>query len=388
MLIKKASTENWKEVKIKDFGVVLTGNTPSTKNKDYYGGSYKLISPADLTDSKYIFTAHKFITEKGLGVARTVPRNSVLVGCIGNIGKIGITTDKISAFNQQINAIACNEKFDADFVYYILQYQKPLLESKSAKVTLPILNKNNFENIELEVPELSEQKSIAYVLNSVQNVISSQEELIAKLKELKQSAMQHLLTHGTKGEKTKMTEIGEVPESWEVIKFENCIQKIKTGKAKQIPLKEYKLSGTYPIVDQGQSDIAGYTDNKEKVIFDNLPFIVFGDHTRIVKFVDFSFSLGADGTKLIKPNPSEFLDIFFYYQMLALDIPSRGYNRHYSVLKEKKMVKPNIPEQKKIALTLLAIDKKIESSQEKLFAYQNLFKTLLHELMSGERKIK
>jgi len=59
-----------------------------------------------------------------------------------------------------------------------------------------------------------------------------------------------------------------------------------------------------------------------------------------------------------------------------------------SVLKEKKMVKPNIPEQKKIALTLLAIDKKIESSQEKLFAYQNLFKTLLHELMSGERKIK
>ncbi|MBU6431618.1 restriction endonuclease subunit S, partial [Patescibacteria group bacterium] len=207
MAMETVTIKNWKKHKIKDFGAVSTGTTPSTKNPDYYGGPYKLISPSDLTDSKYIFTAHKFITQQGLMVARTLPKNAVLVGCIGNVGKIGITTDEISAFNQQINAIVCNANYNADFVYYLLRYQRPLLESKAAKVTLPILNKNNFENIEFEVPNLLEQKSIARVLTVVQEAIAGQEELIAKLKELKRGMMQYLFTHGTKSEKTKITEL-------------------------------------------------------------------------------------------------------------------------------------------------------------------------------------
>lgn len=76
----EVKNQEWKTIKIKDFGVISTGNTPSTKVKDYYNGEYKLISPADLTDSKHIKTAHKLITEKGLKVSRTLPKNAVLVG--------------------------------------------------------------------------------------------------------------------------------------------------------------------------------------------------------------------------------------------------------------------------------------------------------------------
>jgi type I restriction enzyme, S subunit len=111
MATEMITKKEWASHKIKDFGVVSTGTTPSTKNPDFYGGKFKLISPADLTDSKYIFTAHKFITEEGLKVARTLPKNAVLVGCIGNVGKIGITTDEVSAFNQQINAIVGGTPF-------------------------------------------------------------------------------------------------------------------------------------------------------------------------------------------------------------------------------------------------------------------------------------
>ncbi|MEA3449559.1 MAG: N-6 DNA methylase [Patescibacteria group bacterium] len=166
-----ADFKQWKTIKIKDLGKVLTGTTPSTKNKKYYGGEFKLISPADLTDSKYIKTAHKLVSKEGLNVSRTVPKNSILVGCIGNIGKIGMTNDEISAFNQQINAIVCNENFDSDFVFYLIKYQKPLLESMAAKVTVPILNKNNFENIEIQVPDIVLQRKISKILNLLNDTI-------------------------------------------------------------------------------------------------------------------------------------------------------------------------------------------------------------------------
>src|SRR3989338_2092684 len=177
----QTATKEWSTHKIKDFGVVSTGSTPSTARKEYYGGEYKLISPTDLTDSKYIFTSHKLITKKGLEVSRTLPKNAVLVGCIGKIGKIGMTTDEVSAFNQQINAVVCNDDFNSDFVYYLLRHSKPLLESKAAKVTLPILNKSNFENMAFDVTNLPEQIAIAQTLTTVQDAIAEQEKIIAKL---------------------------------------------------------------------------------------------------------------------------------------------------------------------------------------------------------------
>ena len=111
--------DGWTEYCIKEFGDVLTGTTPSTKKPEYYGEVYKFISPADLDNGKYISTSHKLVSELGLTVSRVLPKDAILVGCIGNIGKIGMTCDEKSAFNQQINAIVCNEMFISDFIYYL-----------------------------------------------------------------------------------------------------------------------------------------------------------------------------------------------------------------------------------------------------------------------------
>ncbi|MDQ7082658.1 MAG: hypothetical protein Q9N34_06680 [Aquificota bacterium] len=98
----------------------------------------------------------------------------------------------------------------------------------------------------------------------------------------------------------KDTEIGKIPAHWKVVRFDEAIirKRIKVGKVKQ---KEYKAIGKHPIIDQGQKFIAGYTDREDLLYQGPLPVIIFGDHTRIWKFVDFPFVCGADGTKIIIP---------------------------------------------------------------------------------------
>ncbi|MFA6459320.1 MAG: restriction endonuclease subunit S [Candidatus Paceibacterota bacterium] len=399
----QTATKDWTQHKIKDFGVVSTGNTPSTKKKEYYGGNYKLISPADLTDSKYIQTSHKLITEEGLKVSRTLPRNSVLVGCIGNVGKIGMTVDEVSAFNQQINAITCNDNFNADFVYYLLRENRTILESKSAKVTLPILNKSNFENIDFDVPNLPEQKVIAQTLTTVQDAIAEQEKLIAKLKELKRSMMQHLFTHGIKGERTKMTEIGEVPESWEVKKLGDICETSSGGTPSRTKKNYY--SGDILWIKSGEMN-DGYINNSEEKITDdavkNSSAKLFEAGTLLVAM----YGATAGRTAILSHEATtnqavcgifmnERVNLEFVRHVLILQRDFILDQRHggaqpnlsQTSIRNLLIPLPVIDEQNKIAESLVAVEKKIESTQGKLLSYQHLFKTLLHELMSGERRI-
>jgi len=179
----------------------------------------------------------------------------------------------------------------------------------------------------------------------------------------------------------KMTELGALPEEWEVVKFDSCIikQNIKVEKIKK---QEYKIYGRYPVIDQGQDLIAGYWDNEKDVYKKNLPVIIFGDHTRIIKYIDFPFVTGADGTKILVPNTSVAFPRFFYYSLLNLKIPSRGYNRHYSLLRESKIPLPPLDEQQKIAAVLSALQEAKEKTQEVIDATKALKQSMMKHLFT------
>ena len=182
-------------------------------------------------------------------------------------------------------------------------------------------------------------------------------------------------------EEYKETELGLLPKEWKVVNFEKCIIKKKVGITK-IKQQQYKKFGEYPIVDQGQKLIAGYWNNKKDLYQDELPVIIFGDHTRIIKFVDFPFVAGADGTKIIIPDKSKTYPLFFYYALLTLNIPSRGYNRHYSLLKEKKIPLPPLQEQKAIAFVLSTIQTAKEKTEQVIQATKELKKSLMKHLFT------
>jgi len=179
----------------------------------------------------------------------------------------------------------------------------------------------------------------------------------------------------------KQTEIGLIPEDWEVVKFEDSIlsRRIKVGKIKQ---QEYKEFGKYPVIDQGQNYIAGFCDDDEKVYQGDLPVIMFGDHTRVFKFVNFPFVVGADGVKVLLPNKQIYDPKFLFYAMLTLNIPNRGYNRHYRLLKEKKLPLPPLEEQRKIAKVLDTIHRAIELQDRIIEQAKNLKKSLMQKLFT------
>jgi type I restriction enzyme S subunit len=170
--------------------------------------------------------------------------------------------------------------------------------------------------------------------------------------------------------------------SWDWIEFPKAIRKTKVGRIQQIFSSYIKTTGRFPVVDQGQDFIAGYSDDEHKVISDDLPLVIFGDHTRSVKYVDFPFIIGADGTKLLKPDTELFDPKFFYYAMLDLNIPNRGYNRHFTLLREKSLPRPEKDEQRKIATVLGLVQRAIEQQERLIALTKELKKALLHKLFT------
>ena len=136
---------------------------------------------------------------------------------------------------------------------------------------------------------------------------------------------------------------------WLTTPFEDCIEKV-TYTAK-IQRKDFLDVGEFPIVSQEESFINGYWNDAADVFSVPSPIVIFGDHTKVFKFVDFDFVLGADGVKLLPPK-GFLLPKFFYYQLQSVNLDSLGYARHYKLLRELELRYPPLPEQQRI-VTLL-----------------------------------
>jgi type I restriction enzyme S subunit len=145
-----------------------------------------------------------------------------------------------------------------------------------------------------------------------------------------------------------------LPKGWKVVKLEKIIHTISlTGK--KLKQTEYQEKGILPVIDQGQSLIGGYTDEENLRVCCDLPVIIFGDHTKVLKYVNFPFVAGADGVKVIKP--AEFFHSkLFYYFLKVLPLPDKGYARHFKFLKEQIVPLPPLPVQHKIVEILEEAD--------------------------------
>jgi type I restriction enzyme, S subunit len=169
---------------------------------------------------------------------------------------------------------------------------------------------------------------------------------------------------------------------WHTCAVPDSFVKNKVGRQHQIPTKDIKAAGRYPVIDQGLKFVAGYCDDESRLIDFDLPMIVFGDHTRCFKYIDFPFVLGADGTKVLLPNKKLYDPRFYYFALVALEIPSRGYNRHFSILNERRLPLPPLPEQKKIAHILLTVQQAIEAQERIIQTTTELKKALMHKLFT------
>jgi len=142
---------------------------------------------------------------------------------------------------------------------------------------------------------------------------------------------------------------------WQNLKFSKIVNDV-TGGQKKIQKKAYLSQGRIPVIDQGQQLFAGYTNDETALFSKNIPVVLFGDHTRIFKYIDFPFALGADGVKVLETHDS-LLPKFLYYYCQSIELPSRGYSRHFKFLKNIKIPLPPISEQRRIVEILEQADR-------------------------------
>ena len=177
----------WRWARLGEVCNVVTGGTPARSESRYFGGDIPWIKPEDLDISVYVYSSAEFLSKDGVNVARLLPKDSVLVSCIGNIGKIAIAGVPLTT-NQQINSLIPKEGVEPLYLYYCCKYFQPIFKKESSTALLSILNKSSFSNISIPLPPLSEQKRIATILNkqmiAAKQVSNSVERQISKINHL------------------------------------------------------------------------------------------------------------------------------------------------------------------------------------------------------------
>lgn len=166
-------------------------------------------------------------------------------------------------------------------------------------------------------------------------------------------------------------------EGWEYKKFESCL--LKAPKVKQIKTSDYNSGSKYPIVSQEEKMVSGYCDDVSLLYHIESPVVIFGDHTRVLKYVDFDFIVGADGVKMLIPKA--FLKAkFLYYYLRWYQVPSLGYSRHYKLLKEITLPIPPLSEQQQIVEELDLLSSIIEKKKEQLKELDNLAQSIFYDM--------
>lgn len=181
----------WEKKQVKDFGEVITGNTPSRKEEKYWNGDFVWITAQDFK-GKYINDSILKLTKFGKDKARVIPKNSVLVTCIASIGLNAINKVECST-NQQINAICCNQEYNYEYMYYLVTYNTKNLKQLAGQTAVPIITKKSFEEFEVyAIENYDEQQKIADCLSSLDELIEATSRKVEILKEHKKGLMQQL----------------------------------------------------------------------------------------------------------------------------------------------------------------------------------------------------
>ncbi|MDZ7371263.1 MAG: restriction endonuclease subunit S [candidate division KSB1 bacterium] len=417
--------EEWRVVRLGEVGKVVTGRTPSTSESKYWNGAIPFITPVDLEGGSIHYAARS-ITQEGLKQAKPLPRGTVLVSCIGYIGKIGVIETDIAVTNQQINAIIPHN-CDNWFLAYALMQETEFLKSRARMTTVPILHKTNFENIPIPLPPLAEQRAIAHVLRTVQEAREATERVVAALRELKKSLMRHLFTYGPRGFTTententekisvnsvrsvvnlKDTEIGPIPEHWQVVRLGEVAERPQygyTASASNAPVGPKFLRITdiqdgkvfwpsVPFCQVAQSQIEHYLLKSGDILVARIgattgkTFLVAECPPAI--FASYLIRLRVAPEKgLLSDYLSYFTDTEAYWAQINSNKGGRlkqGIN--IPILENLVIPLPPLPEQREIARILQAVDRRIAAEEAYARALGELFKTLLHELMTGRRRV-
>lgn len=226
-------------------------------------------------------------------------------------------------------------------------------------------------NLPIRLPPLPEQRRIAEILDKADALRAKRRAALKKLDELTQSIFLDMFGDPATN-----------PKGWPRRSFDEAVRD-ETSRSEKLPQSGFLDSGRYPVVDQGQAAIAGYCDDERFLCRSEPPVVVFGDHTRAVKLVREPFVIGADGAKVLVPQPG--LTAEFLSWLLRLSpIPDLGYSRHMREVKRLSFPVPPLSDQERFANSLAEIDKRRRLLKAAQLVSDSLFLSLQQRAFQGD----
>jgi type I restriction enzyme S subunit len=372
--------EDWDCIQLGNIGDCIIGLTYKPSDVKDYGRL--VLRSSNINENRLVFTDNVYV-DIPIKDDLVVQENDILI-CVRNgsrnlIGKCALIDKKSTG--QTFGAFM--SVFRSIYGRYLFNcFQSSIIKKQLNEImgaTINQITNKDLKSFYVPLPNNDEeQQAIAEALSDVDAVVSSLTKLINKKKNIKQGAMQELLT----GKKRLDGFSGD----WEVVEFKDIFIKHQT-KNYQINSVDYMEVGSHPVIDQGKKKIVAYSERKDKLF--SCPtegIIVFGDHTRELKFINFDFVIGADGTQVISTKNDNNVQ-YYYYSLMEKEIPNTGYNRHYKYLLEMKFYRPKLEEQTAIASILSDMDAEIEALEQKLNKYKAIKQGMMQELLTGRIRL-
>ncbi len=334
---------SWSEKSLDELGFVSRGRSKHRPRDaaHLYGGQYPFVQTGDVKHAGLYLTEYsQTYSEEGLAQSKLWPVGTLCITIAANIADTSILAIDACFPDSVIGFIPDPKKADARFVKYLFDAVLKLRYRQFTQgAAQDNLSQAKLLALKFLVPDdVTEQTKIADFIAIYDELIENNRRRIKLLEEsarlLYQEWFVHLRFPGH--EQVKITD--GVPEGWSCSPVDSLLGKVQ--KKKKVKKEEYLEAGLIPCIDQSQDFIGGYIDDEEAAITENLPIVVFGDHTRIVKFIDFPFAPGADGTQLLIPNDDEMPREFFYFMISSINVANAFYARHFKFLKTTNVLVP------------------------------------------------
>lgn len=374
-------------------------------SKDEYlkTGDYKIINATALMDGYIDWDNCGFISKERYEESFEImlQENDILISKDGTLGKIGfvknLSTPCTIASGIFLLRNTIPEKLDFDYLYHVLKsdiFKDFIRRNKADGSTINHLYQRDLANFEIDLPDIETQKKISNILNELDNKITNNNAINSELEAMAKTIYDYWFLqfefpdkngkpYKSSGGKMVWNEElkRDIPYGWEAKQIKEILSKIP--KTKKYKTNEYSPSGKFPIIDQSDKYICGFTNESDNLL--NIKdCVVFGDHTKHIKYVNFQFARGADGTQILNSSDNRLSNYLLYLQIKDLNLVSQGYSRYFKFLKEKYVLIPSMDIKERLSNSINFALQKITLNIVENQELASLRDFLLPLLMNGQ----
>ncbi|MCY7087670.1 restriction endonuclease subunit S [Streptococcus oralis] len=310
--------------------------------------------------------------------------------------------DEIGFGSTEFIVLRAKENIDERFLYYLSispEFRKQAISLMEGTSGRKRVNENALKISDFLIPDFEEQRKIANILSAIDDKIQINNQINQELEAMAKTLYDYWFVQfdfpdqngkpykSSGGKMVYHPELKrEIPEGWGVESVGNLLDKVT--KAEKIENNLIEFIGEIPVIDQSQKYIAGFTNNENGLIQPQKGHVIFGDHTRVVKYINFDYARGADGTQVLISKNEHISNVLLYHMIEDFDLSNYGYARHFKFLKEKIVIVPDKEVSSKFETQANVIYEKIKNN---IFENQELTRLrdwLLPMLMNGQVKVE